>query len=257
METISRRFNSICLYETGKVELDSDTSLFWREGALRVKLPDWGPEKILTLIQQNILDFVAIAKDYTESNYYGSQEFCQSNADDPEDENNEYNFMRIIYYTEWIFTHSLMHSTDPYLNSIFLKIHNDLSFGFNHCTSSMGNYTRTNPDYESDSEDVSEVKGQYYGSYIKPDVLECMYFYIKLSIRNIFQYWSRSDPVISLLIKKGHLDNIVDHIFTITFADREVGNTQTSENVFLLFQQLFKVDHMTPLEYHASLVASV
>ena len=249
MQAICRKFESIDPYDASPVEMDSDTRMFWREGSLRVNRPNWGPEKILPIIQQNILDFPALAKTYIDGagyGYYVRQEYCQLNAED------ENNFMRIIYYTEWIFTHSLMQSTDPYLNSIFLNIHRILWSGFNHPTSSMGNYVRTNPDYESDFEDESEVEGQYYSSHIEPNVLEHMFYYIKLSIRDIFRYWSRIDPVISLLLQRGHIDHIVDHIFTITFDE-----TQVSENVLLLFQHLFEVNGMTPLQYHESLVASV
>ena len=244
---IRRIFESIDPYEISPVQIDSDTNIFWREGPLRVKRPDWGPERILGIIQQNILNFTGLVEDYTESDYYGAQESCQRNAND------EYNLMRIIYYTEWIFTHSLMHSTDPYLNSICLNIHRLLWSGFNYHTSSMGNY----PENESDFEDVPEVYGQYYNSYIEPDVLEHMFHYIKLSIRNIFLYCSRSDAVISLLIQRGHLDQIVDNIFRTTFVDTIGDETQTSENVLLLFQKIFEVDGMSPLQYHESLVASV
>lgn len=249
MERVSHIFENIPLDETSPVDNSWGGKLNFLEGALGATQPVWDPRtKILPVIEQNILNYPELVERYTtEDNdgriYYDHQDDCRDDADDGND------FIRIIYYTEWVFTYSLMYSTDPYLNSVFLNMHRLLWEGFHQPGSYMGNYM-------SDEEDELPEE-EYYNSHIEPDVLNHMFHYIKLSIRDIFLYCSRDDSVIRLLIQRGHLNDMVEHIFKMTFLNEEEDMPNMAENVLLVFQHVLQMDGITPLEYHRSIVPSV
>lgn len=224
----------------GTVQKAPDRGMYMCEGAFRARPPVLDPTiTIYPIVQSNTLDIPALLTEYISDNghgYYQRQDECR------EARNQEHANMRVLYYVEFLFTFSIFYLNNNILKGFSYAIHHTLSSAFKKPNCHMGHYSRSHLG-EEDGEDEN-----FYDSHLEEDIWVGLSFNLRLLIREILIQFTVYDPVINLLIRQGHLETFVNHIFTITF-----GNTKLSENALLLFENVFATDDLTPLEHHYNL----
>ncbi len=229
----------------GTVQIDADRGMYMCEGSFRAREPVWDPTiTIYPIVQTNILDIPNLLAEYSSndaSGYYQRQDQCRTDMD-----GNYLALMRIIYYVEWVFTYSLFYSDDLVLMRLSYEMHEALSWAFEQPGCTMGYYSRSHFEEEEEDEEA------FYDSELDPLIHQLLTDRLKALIQNILETNIASEPVIGRLIQQGHLDHLVNHIFTETFGD-----IQLLENALLLFEHVFaNDDNITPLNRHLGIFAS-
>jgi hypothetical protein len=175
------------------------------------------------IVPLNALLISAVFHSYSDSlhfgDYYERQEKCVLDNID------EYDFFRIPYYVEWIFTYALFYSNDTELKRISYDIHTLLQFSVRHPTTVEGDY---------DIKMVGDVRQDFIRN-------------IRQLVELLFRRCAEIDTTIGRLIAAGHHDTMVQMILNdIFFGD----DLLESENTLLLFDYVFETEGMTPLENH-------
>jgi hypothetical protein len=194
------------------------------DGPCRALPPPWDASvKIAHLIVPlNALLILAIFRTYSDStfgDYYERQEKCALDNID------QYDFFRIPYYVEWIFTNALFYSNDTGLKRISYDIHALLQFSVRHPTTVEGDYH---------IEMVGDVRQDFIRN-------------IRQLVELLFRRCAEIDTTIDRLITAGHHDTMVQMILNCTFFEDDL---LESENTLRLFDYIFETEGMTSLENH-------